>query len=199
MNTRHLMAALALAIVLPLGSSHAESLEQTLGMNDATKPFNQIPTSELLFKDPMIASLMSASLPGLGQVYAGQKKRGLLFFIGTVGAFGTAVGLAEPAHLELSDYDRSAYGGNDDGLLGATEIENWEEGEFQDDAFKNLSDGRKAGAITSGVIGLGLYVWNIIDARGAARAHNETARARRIELGFTQGRDHTALALNLNF
>ena len=104
-----------------------------------------------------------------------------------------------PQNLELSDYDRTSYGGNGDGLLGADEIANWEDDEFQDDAFNNLSTRRKTGVITSGVIGLGLYVWNVIDGRGAARTHNEAARARRFELGLTQGRDHTGLALNMNF
>lgn len=199
MKTRHALAAVSFAIILPLTSLQAETLDQTLGLEETVKPFTQVPTSDLIFKDPLIAGLMSASLPGLGQVYAGQKKRGILFFLGTVGAFGTAAGLANPAHLELSDYDRTSYGGNGDGLLGADEIANWEDDEFQDDAFKNLSTGRKTGVITSGVIGLGLYVWNVIDARSAARAHNEAARARRFELGLTQGRDHTGLALNMNF
>ena len=97
MKTRHALAAVSFAIILPLTSLQAETLDQTLGLEETVKPFTQVRTSDLIFKDPLIAGLMSASLPGLGQVYAGQKKRGLLFFIGTVGAFGTAAGLANPA------------------------------------------------------------------------------------------------------
>ena len=199
MTTRYIVTAVLLALVLPLGSPSAQTLDETLGLNQTPRPFSDIPTGDLLFKDPMIAGLMSATLPGLGQFYAGQKKRGLFFFIGTGGALGAAAAFGEPADLELSDYDRSIYGGDGDGLLSATEIANWEEREYHDDAFRELSGRRKVGVITSGVIGLGLYVWNIVDARGAARAHNERARARRIELGLTRGTDHTGLALNLNF
>ena len=32
-----------------------------------------------LYKDPLVAVYLSATLPGLGQFYSGEKKRGLLF------------------------------------------------------------------------------------------------------------------------
>ncbi len=198
MRTRLFTAALSFALLLPTGSLEARTLDQTLGLDQSQNAVAPQPGA-LMFKDPMIAGLMSATLPGLGQVYAGQRKRGLLFFIGTVSALGTAVALAEPANLDLSDYDRGVNGGNDDGLLSADEIASWENGESQDDAFDRLSGGRKAGVITSGVIGLGLYVWNIFDAKSAAKAHNEKALARRFELGLVQSGDRTGLALNINF
>ena len=198
MKNTSFIAALSLTALLSFGSAQARTLDETLGL-DESKPHQQVRTGDLLLKDPMIAGLMSAAVPGLGQVYAGRRMRGLMFFVGTVGALGATAAFAEPANLELSDYDRVEYDGNGDGLMNAQEIVNWEDDGFQDDAFENLSAGRKAGAITSGVIGLGLYVWNIFDARNAANAHNERAVARRFELGLLQRSDHTGLALNINF
>lgn len=131
-------------------------------------------------KDPLIAGYLSATMPGLGQIYTGRKGRGFLIMAGMLGTLGTAAALYEPARLELSDYDRTDYGGNGDGVLSVTEVTNWEEGEYEDDAFTALSGGRKAGIIIAGAAGLGLYIWNIIDARSLARDHNR-------ERGFSLG------------
>ena len=59
-----------------------------------------------LYKDPLIALYLSATLPGLGQFYTDDKKRGLLFFTSIVGAFGSAYAFYNPADLELADYDK---------------------------------------------------------------------------------------------
>ena len=157
---------LALTLTLTAVPAHAGGMDETLGTD---RRVTGVPAEKLIFKDPMIAGLMSASLPGLGQVYTGNRGRGLMFFLGTVGAFGATAAFAHPADLDLVDYDRVEYGGNGDGLMSVTELDNWEEGEFQDDAFGDLSTGRKIGAITSAATGLGLYIWNIIDARRGTR------------------------------
>ena len=83
--------------------------------------------------------------------------------------------------------------------MSLTELQNWEDREYQDEAFENLSSGRKAGAITSAGIGIGLYIWNIIDARSSSRARNERVIQRRIELGMTANENQTGLALNFRF
>jgi len=59
-------------------------------------------------KTPWLAALLSAVIPGLGQVYVGETWRGVGYFVGTVGLefFGfdldlTAVGLALGVPMEL--------------------------------------------------------------------------------------------------
>ncbi|MEE2753202.1 MAG: hypothetical protein VX910_04400 [Candidatus Latescibacterota bacterium] len=174
----------------------AGTLDQTLGSDRRATTFEP---EELILKDPMIAGQMSASLPGLGQVYAGRRARGLFFFISTIGAFGATAAFAHPADLHLSDYDSLVYGGNGDGLMSTTELQNWEDGKFQDDAFEGLSTGRKVGTIMSAATGIGLYIWNIVDARSSSRTRNREVIQRRVELGLTASENQTGLALNLNF
>ncbi|MDH3207994.1 MAG: DUF5683 domain-containing protein [Gemmatimonadota bacterium] len=152
-----------------------------------------------LYKDPLIATYLSATLPGLGQFYAGHKKRGVVFFTSIVGALGSAYAFYEPAQLTLADYDDVNFGGNADGLLSTTEVQNWADNKFEDDAIDRLSDGRKAGLIISAAVGLGLYVWNVIDAPKQARDHNRQLTQRRVGLDLQAGPDRAALALRVRF
>lgn len=193
--TRTLLA-FATLLTLAAGPATAEDLNSVLGVDQRIQTLN---AEELILKDPMIAGLMSAAVPGLGQIYSGKKGRGLAFFVATVGALGATAAFAEPADLDLMDYDRIEYGGNGDGVMSVAELQNWEDGEFQDDAFADLSTGRKVGAVTSGVVGLSLYVWNIIDARRSSRDYNRKVVQRRIDLGLIQTANQTGLALNFNF
>ena len=152
-----------------------------------------------LYKDPLIATYLSATLPGLGQFYTGDKKRGFLFLTSIVGAFGSAYAFYKPAELQLADYDKTNFGGNGDGLLSTTEAQNWEDHKFEGDAFDQLSTGRKVGAITGVAAGIGLYIWNVIDARKQAHNHNRQLAQRRVNLGLQVSPDHAGLALNMNF
>jgi TM2 domain-containing membrane protein YozV len=187
-------AIAALTLTLIAGSVNAGTLDQTLGTNR-----QQVNPEHLILKDPMIAGLMSASLPGLGQIYAGERKKGFTFLFGTIGAFAGTAAFAYPANLDLIDYDRAQYGGNGDGFMSTAELQNWEDEEFQDEAFEDLSTGRKVGAITTAATGLGLYIWNIIDARSSARSYNREVMQRRFDLGMTASENQTGLALNLHF
>ena len=151
-----------------------------------------------LYKDPLVAAYLSATLPGLGQFYTGHKKRGLLFLTSIVGAFGSAYAFYEPAELELADYDKTEFGGNADGLLSIAEAQNWEDREFEDDALDRLSTGRKVGLITSAAVGLGLYIWNVIDA--PKRAHEQNRQVlQRVGLELLTGPDRAGLALKVTF
>ena len=174
----------------------AGTLEQTLGTDHQS---SHVRPDQLILKDPMIAGLMSASLPGLGQVYAGRRARGLFFFFATAGALGATAAFVEPAILDLKDYDRIEYGGNGDGMMSTLELQNWDEEKYADDAVGDLSTGRKVGAITSGVTAVSLYIWNIIDARRSSRARNRKVVERRIDLGLMTGEHQSGLALNLHF
>jgi len=152
-----------------------------------------------LYKDPLVATYLSVTLPGLGQFYAGHKKRGVLFFVSIASAFGAAYAFYEPAELTLADYDDASFGGNADGLLSTTEVQNWEDRRFEDDAFDRLSDGRKAGLVISAVTGLGLYIWNVIDAPKRARDHNRQVVQSRVSVELQSGPDRAGLALRVSF
>ena len=141
----------------------------------------------------------SAVVPGFGQIYTGDYKRGLLFLGSIIGAFGAAYASSEPAQLHLADYDSTAFGGNGDGLLNTAETKNWEDHKVEDDAFDRLSTGRKVGLVTGAAVGAGLYIWNILDARTRAHNHNRQLAQRRISIGLQAGRDRAGVALGVNF
>jgi len=152
-----------------------------------------------IYKDPLIATYLSATMPGLGQFYAGKKLRGFMFLAGIATTLGAANAFYEPAKLTLVDYDNTNYGGNGDGVLNVNEIQNWEDNKFESDGFDQLSTTRKVGAITGVVTGVGLYIWNIIDARGQAHDYNRKLTQRKVDLGLQAGPDRAGLALNLHF
>jgi len=189
------MLALLIALTLAVNAQAQEA------KNPA--PLGQAQTSQTkgidLYKDPMLASYLSITIPGLGQIYAGEKKRGFLFLAGIVGAFGSAYAFYEPAELHLSDYDKTEFGGNGDGLLGTLEVKNWEDHKFEGDAFDRLSTGRKVGAIAGAVAGVGLYIWNVIDANKQAKHHNRRLAQRKFDLGLHAGPDRAGVALNMHF
>jgi TM2 domain-containing membrane protein YozV len=180
-----------LAVLTPTAEAQAQGPARQAGMQTAGAPE--------LYKDPLIAGYLSATLPGLGQFYAGHKKRGILFLTSIVGAFGSAYAFYEPAELTLADYDDASFGGNGDGLLSTTEVRNWEDHKFEDDAIDRLSDGRKAGLVISAVTGLGLYIWNVLDAPKQARDHNRQLGQGRVGLDLQVGPDRAGLALRVVF
>lgn len=195
MKTRSTALVTFFAAAISLSAS-AQTLDQPLRTDHQ---ISNTTSDQLILKDPMIAGLLSSSMPGLGHFYTGQNKKGILFLIATVGAFGSAVAFAEPANLHLTDYDKVAYGGNEDGLMTVDELQNWEGGKFQDDAFEDLSTSRKIGTITSAAAGIGLYIWSIVDAKRSSREHNLKVIQKRIDLGLTASQTQTGLALNLHF
>ncbi|MDP6777656.1 MAG: hypothetical protein QGI83_12920, partial [Candidatus Latescibacteria bacterium] len=117
---------LTLAIGLTLAShAHAQDPEGQVPLRrDAFEPGSRIE----LYKDPLVAAYLSATLPGLGHLYVGKKAHGTLFLATIVGAFGSAYAFYKPSELEITDYDRTVYGGNGDGMLSVAEAQNWEDG-----------------------------------------------------------------------
>jgi TM2 domain-containing membrane protein YozV len=189
--------ALALFVALTLTSSAQAQTPDDPAPSGRTQ-FRTSDTSELQ-KDPVVATYLSATVPGLGQIYTGDKKRGLLFLASIIGAFGAAYASYEPALLHLADYDRTAYGGNGDGLLSTAEADNWQHRRSEDAAFDRLSTGRKAGLVTGAAAGVGLYIWNVLDARRRAHDHNRQLVERRISIGFQAGPDRAGVAVGVNF
>lgn len=186
-------------VLLALGGFTSGAFAQTpaeppraLDMQVQAAPTIEIP------KDPLVAMYLSATLPGLGQIYAGNKTRGVVFMVSVIGAFATAYASYEPAILKLSDYDKAVYGGNADGLISVLETRNWQDRKFQDTAFESLSDGRKAGLITGALAGATLYIWNIIDARSQAHDHNRELGQRRVTMGLDAGPHRVGLMVGVN-
>lgn len=191
------ITTLALLISLSFATKTQAQNAENLAPLQNTEQFSNSKIE--IYKDPMIATYLSATMPGLGQFYAGKKLRGFMFLASIATAFGAANEFYEPAKLTLVDYDQTNYGGNGDGLLNVTEVQNWEDNKFEDDGFDRLSTGRKVGTISGVVAGVGLYIWNIIDARGQAHDHNQKLAQRKIDLGLQAGPDRAGLALNLHF
>lgn len=150
-------------------------------------------------KDPVVAMYLSATLPGLGQIYTGHKTRGVLFMASVLGAFGGAYAAYKPADLSLADYDAAGYGGNGDGLISTMEAQNWQDRKYQDAAFERLSDGRKAGVIAGAAVGASLYIWNILNARHEAHEYNRGLSERRVSLALDAGPHRVGLAVGMNF
>lgn len=167
----------------------------------ATERSGQVRASETLQapKDPVVAMYLSATLPGLGQIYTGHKARGVLFMASVLGAFGGAYAAYRPADLALADYDAVHYGGNADGLISTAEAQNWQDRKYQDAAFKRLSDGRKAGVIAGAAVGASLYIWNILNARHEAHEYNRGLSTRRVSLALDAGPHRVGLAVGMNF
>ena len=191
------LTALALFLALTL-TSRAQA--QT-PVDPAPSGQTQSRTSDTveLYKDPVAAMYFSAFVPGFGQIYTGDYTRGLLFLGSVIGAFGAAYASYEPAILQLADYDSTAFGGNGDGLLNTAEAKNWEDHKFEDDAFDRLSTGRKVGLVTGAAVGVGLYIWNILDARTRAHDHNRQLSQGRISIGLLADPDRAGVALAVNF
>ena len=187
------------AMLVTMGAvSHAQAQgPQDLGAQPEAG--QQVAGEIELYKDPIVAAYLSATIPGLGQFYSGDRKRGLLFFAAIIASFGSAYAFYEPAILELSDYDGVANGGDGDGFLSTTEVQNWEDRRFEEDAFDRLSDGRKVGLVMSAVVGAGLYIWNVIDAPKRANDRNRQTAQSRVGLDVQAGPDRASVGLKVRF
>ncbi len=108
------------------------------------------------------ATRLSLFMPGLGQAYAGNAKRGTLFLAAELGAFAFA-GYHLARALHYNDQDGFETG-------------------FQDartDVFLTPAQSRtrmESHAVASGVFlltGIGVHIWNVIDASRTAESANE--------------------------
>ncbi len=188
-----------ICVVVALGV--ASSVYAQAAADPATGRSGQVsaPGALQVPKDPVVAMFLSATLPGLGQIYTGHKTRGVLFMASVLGAFGGAYAAYKPADLALADYDAVGHGGNGDGLISTIEAQNWQDRKFQDAAFERLSDGRKAGVIAGAAVGASLYIWNILNARHEAHEYNRGLSERRVSLALDAGPHRVGLAVGMNF
>jgi TM2 domain-containing membrane protein YozV len=188
-----------ICFVVALGIASA-AYAQSAG-DSAPAPAAQVTSTESLVvpKDPLVAMYLSATLPGLGQIYAGRTARGILFMASVLGAFGGAYAAYKPADLALADYDAVRYGGNGDGFISTVEAQNWQDRAYQDAAFERLSDGRKAGVIAGAAVGASLYIWNVLNARHEALEYNRELSERRVHMALDARPGRVGLAVGMNF
>ena len=188
-----------ICVVVALGV--ASSVYAQAAADPAPERSGQVsaPGTLVVPKDPVVAMYLSATLPGLGQIYTGHKTRGVLLMASVLGAFGGSYAAYKPADLALADYDAVGYGGNGDGLISTVEAQNWQDRKSQDAAFKRLSDGRKAGVIAGAAVGVSLYIWNILNARHEAHEYNRGLSERRVSLALDAGPHRVGVAVGMNF
>ena len=113
-------------------------------------------------KDPLIAGLMSILSPGLGQIYCQNYIRGLAFIGGEIGCFVLAskiagVRIKEYTYMVVTDED-----GREHKLTQKETISNWDD----------LAGVEKAGVVGLILSGIGVHIWNVIDAYYLAQKHN---------------------------
>lgn len=126
---------------------------------------NPAHSQQKIQKDEMTAMIFSAFTPGLGQFYAHRYWRGAGFFILEMAAIGTFTALTErQKKITIEDMN-----GNEHRIT------------VKKNRWKNLSHGEKTAVIASGLSAVGIYVWQILDARKCVREHN---RKMGYEVGF---------------
>ena len=113
-------------------------------------------------KDPLLAGYLSATTPGLGQLYCGRFWRGAAF-LGAEGlCFGIAAGISKKANPEFT-YTVYDSAGNRHELIGR---------ESNTTAEDKFTDRDRANIAIFTIAGAALHVWNVLDAYRLAKKHN---------------------------
>jgi len=164
----------------PEGTPTGDEAEEAVAIGLREKHVQLVP-----LKDANLAVILSIGTPGMGQFYVGEWQKGLAFLGGVAGSL-VAVGLAaDNLALSVEDYDKLDRSGNENHLVDVAEYMRWQDNPRR--GFGDLSTGRKAVMIGGFGTALGLYVWNIIDARSTALEHNRRLYAEltgiRVSLG----------------
>ncbi|MCZ6676948.1 MAG: hypothetical protein O7E52_06835 [Candidatus Poribacteria bacterium] len=114
-------------------------------------------------KTARTAMLLSATLPGLGQTYAGRSEKGLVFLIGGIGLVAIAgFNLDRAVHYnDLADrFTTGFYDPHGDAFLTADQGH-----------VKSRSHAQLGALFLAG--GIGVYIWNIFDAAKTVDRYNE--------------------------
>ena len=128
-------------------------------------------------KDERLGVILSFTAPGFGQIYAGNTWRG----IGIMAVEGICAGVvagvaAESRKIKVLDVDGDEY-------------------EVMSTKTKKLSNGEVAAVASAAVVGVGVYIWQLFDARKCVRNHN---KAQGFDVGMTMmdnGRPGASLRL----
>ncbi len=143
-------------------------------------------------KDPLIAGLLSVQCPGLGQIYCRNYLRGVTYFAGEIGCFVLA---AKLAGVETRQYIWSA-------INEETEEERTLTQEVTINKWDDLSGFERAGVTGLILGGIGLHVWNVIDAYNLAHEHNMRLGwidNIDVQLGFKDSTPSVKFAVSTNF
>ena len=130
-------------------------------------------------KDERLGVLLSLSAPGAGQIYAGKTWRGIGIMAAEAACVGVIVGITErPKRITIEDVNGQTH-------------------KIWTKESKKLSGGEIAAVAAAGVTGLGVYIWQLFDARNCVKQHNK-------EQGFDVGlgvlpNGGTGLSLNVTF
>ncbi|MBL7994587.1 hypothetical protein JNM05_04375 [bacterium] len=128
-------------------------------------------------KDERLGVILSFSAPGFGQIYAGNTWRGIGIAAAEAICAGVVVGVAgETRKIKVLDVDNNEY-------------------EVVSTKNKKLSNGEVAAVATAAVAGVGIYIWQLFDARKCVRNHN---KAQGFDVGMTMmdnGRPGASLRL----
>ncbi len=114
-------------------------------------------------KTARTATLLSATLPGLGQTYSGRPGRGLAFLVGGIGLMAAAgFNIDRAVHYnDLSDrFNTGFYDPHDGNLLTA-------------DQMRVRSRTHTQLGVLFLATGIGVYIWNIFDAAKTVNEYNE--------------------------
>jgi len=163
---RFIVTLMLVMVLVPVFHQVAQAQETMVAPEAVTRKEMTIP------KDPLLAAVFSAEVPGLGHFYCRKWLRGLAFLGTEVVCIGVAAGIIIEEEVKMKDYDDKTDGGGD-GLISYDEYENWQKGTLVEDQWDKLSNGKKAAALGFVAAGLTLHVWNVIDAYKTARKHNE--------------------------
>ncbi len=114
-------------------------------------------------KDESLGVILSLGTPGMGQIYAGKTWRGIGIMAAEAVCAGVVIGITENrTKIKIEDVN-----GNIHNL--------WTKNN------KKLSGGEIAAVATAGVAGLGIYIWQLCDAKRCVQRYN---RERGFDVGF---------------
>ncbi|MDD5530842.1 MAG: hypothetical protein PHX21_12565 [bacterium] len=127
------------------------------------KEINYMDRSPLFIpKDPLVAGLFSITCPGLGQIYCQRPMRGVTYFASEMGCFILASALAGTKNVEYT-WTATDENGEEKELTTTETINKWDE----------LSGLERAGVVGLIMGGVGIHIWNIMDAYHLAQDHNQ--------------------------
>jgi hypothetical protein len=114
-------------------------------------------------KDPLLSGYLSATTPGLGQLYCGRFWRAAGFLAAEGLCFGVAAGIAKKANPEFT-YTVFDSAGNPHELIGR---------ESDKTAKDKFTDRDRTNIAIFTIAGAALHVWNVLDAYRLAKSHNK--------------------------
>lgn len=114
-------------------------------------------------KDERLGVILSLTAPGLGQTYAGNTWRGIGIAAAEAICAGVVTGIAAERKVIVTDIEGDDY-------------------EVRSTKIKKLSNGEVAAVATAAVAGVGIYIWQLFDARNCVKKHN---KAQGFDVGMT--------------